>query len=87
MINRSPNHALPHAYCADKAFAIHAIFTHNGRETDGVQRRWLNTGLVTMLIDEMAVRMHAWRRGAVVVRKPEEITKIRPMDLQFVGKD
>ena len=41
---------------------------------------------MTMLIDEMAVGMHAWRRGAVVVRKPKEITKIRPMDLQFSAK-
>ena len=47
-----------------------------GNDADGLTR-WF---------DEMAVEMHAWRRGAVVVRKPKEITKIRPMDLQFSAK-
>ena len=30
--------------------------------------------------------MASWRRRAVAVRESEEITKIRPMDLQFSAK-
>jgi hypothetical protein len=46
-------------------------------------------GLVIMIIHKMMVGMHSWPwsgREAVVLRKPNEITKIVHTDVQYVVK-